>query len=161
MVGRFLAVHVHGSLAGAVGAQALFVLPRILALDALSEVEHRFLVALRRLLKPATGRRLHLELGDFGGPQTGRQEALFVEGPRDGRVFQRPESSRLRLPARVRRRCMLINRHHDYFQLQLAASVDDLALASFSLAQVLLTDEDAEGEGTYVKLLTAAIAALP
>jgi len=144
----------------ALSAQALFVLPQLLDLERLSDVEARLLVALRQLFKAACSRRVKLAFGDFGGPSAGRREALFVEGPADGRVFERPRGRQLRLPARVRRRCILVNRHHDYFQLQLAASVDDLHLAAFSLAQVLLTDEEAEGERTFVKLAAAAIQGL-
>jgi hypothetical protein len=141
-------------------ASVLFVLPQILDPHAMSETEVRLLVGVRQLFRKAVGRRIKIELGDFGGPEPGRRQPLFVEGPSDGRVFQRPDGRGFPLPSRIRWRCMLLNRHHDYFQFQLAASIDDFALACFSLAQVLLTDEGAEGERTLSRLATAAIEAL-
>ncbi len=137
-------------------ATTLFVLPDLVPPDQLTETEDRLLSTLRGLFKAAVGRRVHLALGDFGGPEAGRHEDLFVEGPKDGRVFQRQDAA-LRLPGPLRRRCMILNRHHPDLQLQLAASVDDLVLAAFALAQLLLTQEDAEPERTYVKLTAAAL----
>ncbi len=140
-----------------VAAGALFVLPQILDSTALPEAEAQLLAAVRRLVKTAVGRRITLELGAFGGEQAGRDEALFMEGPRDGGVFQRPEHSWFRLPAFVRRRCLLINRHHPYFQLQVAASVEDSVLAAYSLAQALLSVEGVESDRSFARLASAAI----
>ena len=81
----------------------------------------------------------------------------MLEGPRDGRVFQRPEESWFRLPRFLRRRCLLLNRHHPWFRLQVAASVEDAALAAFSLAQALLAVEGVEGERSFARLTRAAV----
>ncbi len=138
-------------------ANTLFVLPQIVRPTELREPEERLLQATRRLLRATVGRRITLEVGDFGGERAGRAEALVLEGPRDGRVFQRPEESWFRLPRFLRRRCLLLNRHHPWFRLQVAASVEDAALAAFSLAQALLAVEGVEGERSFARLTRAAV----
>ena len=137
-------------------ADEVYVLPDIVELGSLPHIERMLVQRITELLREAVGRRLSLKIGDFGGPGLGPDGPLVLEGPPDGRVFQRPEASWLRIPAFLRARCLLLNRHHPFFHLQLTAAAEDLELSAYSVAQALLHTEDAEGDRIYVKLLEAA-----
>ena len=135
----------------------VYVLPDIVELGSLGHLERLLVQRVTELLREAVGRRLSLRIGDFGGPKLGPSAPLVLEGPPDGRVFQRPEASWLRIPAFLRARCLLLNRHHPFFHLQLTAAAEDLELSAYSVAQALLHTEDAEGDRVFVKLLEAAV----
>ena len=66
------------------------------------------------------------------------------------------EARWLQIPAFLRSRCLLVNRHHSAYRFHLAAAVEDLPLAAFSLVQALLHEEDAEGERSWGKLFYVA-----
>jgi hypothetical protein len=137
-------------------ADEVYVLPDVVELGSLSHIERMLVQRVTELLREAVGRRLSLRIGNYGGAELGPRRPLVLEGPPDGRVFQRPEASWLRIPAFLRARCLLLNRHHPFFHLQLTAAAEDLELAAYCVAQALLHTEDAEGDRVYVKLLEAA-----
>lgn len=137
-------------------ADEIYVLPDLIRPDSLPPRERLLVNSTAALLKEALGRRVQLMVGALGGSQQARDQALAMEGPEDGRVFQRPEASWLRIPAFLRSRALLLNRHHPFFQLQCTAGAEDLDLASYALAQALLHEEDAELERSYRLLIEAA-----
>ena len=134
----------------------IYVIPDLIVIDTLPPRERLLVNTVAGLLDEAVGWRVQLKVGRFGGQDQARDQSLAMEGPFDGRVFQRPEASWLRIPAFLRKRCILLNRHHSFFQLQTTASVEDLDLAAFALAQALLHIEDNEGERSFRKLVEAA-----
>ena len=137
-------------------ADEVYVLPDIIELARLPHIERMLVQRVTELLRDAVGRRLSIRIGDYGGAEVGRDRPLVLEGPPDGRVFQKPEASWLRIPAFLRARCLLLNRHHPFFKLQITAAAEDLELAAFCVAQAALHTEDAEGDRVFVKLLEAA-----
>jgi hypothetical protein len=108
----------------------------------------------------ATGGRVALRVGAFGGPEVGSGEDLALEGPQDGGLFQRPRETWFRLPAFLRRRCLLVNRHHPAFRAQVVAAAEDPVLAAFALTQAILHVEGIESEDTFRDLLAVASDAL-
>ena len=84
-----------------------------------------------RLLDAATSKRVRLRVGEFGGQMAARSEGLCLEGPEEGGVFQRPERVWFRLPVFMRKRCLLINRHHPTYQAQVVAAAEDVLVAAF------------------------------
>ena len=134
----------------------IYVLPDLLRAESLPPRERLLVNSTADLLRVALGRRVRLMVGALGGTDEARDQPLAMEGPEDGRVFQRPEASWLRIPAFLRSRALLLNRHHPFFQLQCTAGAEDLDLASYALAQALLHEEDAELERSYRLLIEAA-----
>ena len=141
-----------------VRADEIYVLPQLVQVDRLTPRERLLVDTTDKLLRAALGRRVQLLVGGFGGPLEARDQPLAMEGPLDGRVFKRPEASWLRVPAFLRSRALLLNRHHAFFQLQTTASGEDLDLAAYGLALALLHEEDAELERSYRLLLETACA---
>ncbi len=137
-------------------ADEIYVIPDLIVVDTLPPRERLLVNTVAGLLDQAVGWRVKLKVGQFGGSDQAREQPLAMEGPFDGRVFQRPEASWLRIPAFLRSRCILLNRHHGFFQLQTTASVEDLDLAAYALAQALLHTEDNEGDRAFRKLIEAA-----
>jgi hypothetical protein len=137
-------------------ASEIYVIPDLIVIDTLPPRERLLVNTVAGLLDRAVGWRVKLKVGQFGGSDQAREQPLAMEGPFDGRVFQRPEASWLRIPAFLRSRCILLNRHHGFFQLQTTASVEDLDLAAYALAQALLHTEDNEGDRAFRKLIEAA-----
>ena len=137
-------------------ADAIYVLPQLVRIESLPPRERLLINSTNDLLQEALGRRVRLMVGAMGGAEQARDQPLAMEGPEDGSVFQRPEASWLRVPAFLRSRALLLNRHHSFFQLQCTAGAEDLDLASFGLAQALLHEEDAELERSYRLLIEAA-----
>ncbi|MCB9765883.1 MAG: ATP-binding protein [Alphaproteobacteria bacterium] len=136
-------------------ARARFVTPQLVSPIELPAAERALIDIADRLLRAATRGRVRLKAGDFGGDEP----ALALEGPPDGRIFQRGQPSLLRLPAWLRRRTLLVNRGHPFYQLQRIAAAEDPVLAAAGLAQAVLRDERAEGERSYRRLVEAALEA--
>jgi hypothetical protein len=140
-------------------ADVAFVLPELVPSDALPRAEAALVRQTGALLAAAAGERIKLRVGDFGGADAAADEALALEGPAEGGVFQRPRSTWFRLPAFLRRRCLLINRSHPAYRAQAVAAAEDPVLAALALAHAVLHVEGLEGEGTHRALLLAAAAA--
>lgn len=135
-------------------ADVVFVRPRIVESDQLEEHERKLVKNVEELLVRAAGSGLAIRVGDFGGAAAGTNEALCLNGPYDGGVFQRPGNGRWRwLKSFLLTRCMLINRHHPLFRSQLLAATESPWLAAAGLASALLAVEDIEGERTHRTLL--------
>ncbi len=141
-------------------ADALFVLPQLLDPQGLPAVERDLVQRTGALLQAAAGGRIRLRVGDFGGGDAGAAEGLALEGPEDGGVFQRPKDTWFRLPAFLRKRCLLVNRHHPAYRAQAVAAAEGPALAAFALAQALLWVEGLEGDRTWEALLAAGVDAV-
>ena len=137
-------------------ARGIFVLPQLLELDSLSNKERRLLRRTQLLLKEAVGRRVTLQVGDFGGSLRATGESLVLEGPADGGLFQRPLKTRFRLPLFLKSRSLLINRHHPFYSAQVLASDTNLNLAAFGLVSAMLHVEGITSERTFRLLLSAA-----
>lgn len=136
-------------------ADALFVLPQLLDEAVLPSAERDLVRQTQVLLQKAAGGRIRLRVGDFGGSEAGAAEGLALEGPEGGGVFQRPKDTWFRLPAFLRKRCLLVNRHHPAYRAQAVAAAEAPALAAFALAQALLWVEGLEGDRTWDVLLRA------
>ena len=67
--------------------------------------------------------------------------------------FIRPTPEWTLLPALLRWRTLLVNRHHPVFRPWLLTAPGDPKLAAFGLAQALLHEEDIEPEGTFDLLI--------
>jgi hypothetical protein len=145
-----------------VRAADMFVLPDAIDPATLDEAEKRLLTHTSELLSRAVGRRLRsVRLGDFGGPASGATEALLLNGASEGGVYQRRSTGLLAglmvwLPAILRFRHMLINRHHPLFRAQLLASTENPWLAAAGLASALLHVEDIESDKVHSLMLTLA-----
>jgi hypothetical protein len=137
-------------------AGSIFVLPQLIDGDVLPNQERRLLLRSRELLSRAVGRRITLRVGDFGGAMMASGEALVLEGPEEGGLFQRPQRSRFRLPLFLKSRSLLINRHHPFYRAQLLASEGNLNLAAFGLVSAMLHVEGISSERTFRFLLNAA-----
>lgn len=137
-------------------ADALFVLPQLVPPEQLPPAERQLLERTAALLEEAAGGRIRLRVGDFGGGDAAGREGLALEGPEQGGVFQRPKDTWFRLPAFLRRRCLLVNRRHPTFRAHAVAAAEDADVAALGLAQAVLWTEGLEGDGTYGALLAAA-----
>jgi hypothetical protein len=143
-------------------ASSVFVLPEAIDPQTLDDQERKLLANTAELLTKSVGGRLRsVRLGDFGGSVSGATEELCLNGASKEGVFQR-RSSGIRgylvewLPAILRFRHMLINRHHPLYRAQLLASIEDPWLAAAGLASALLHVEDIEPERIHRLLLTLA-----
>ena len=138
-------------------ADVVFVRPQIIESDQLDEHERKLVKNVEELIVRAAGSGVAIRVGDFGGPAAGTTEALCLNGPYDGGVFQRPGNGRWRwLRSFLLTRSMLINRHHPLFRSQLLAATESPWLAAAGLASALLAVEDIEGERTHRTLLHLA-----
>ena len=157
--------------------EEVFVLPALVERLSLDPLEVRLIDRAEELLRAAVGvrmtvpltdrvlrwepgresvvNRLSVRVGNFGGMDLGGVEVLALNGPRDGKVFERPKPSVFRLPGFLTWRTLLVNRHHPLFRAQLLASAEDLDVAAFGLAQALLHCEGLEGEGAYNRMIAA------
>lgn len=138
-----------------VDAAARFLLPQPCPTSELPPTERRLLEAADVLVRHATSRRASLAVGDYG--KDGTVKDLVVEGPRDGRLFERKEDGWLRLPLFLRRRVLLVNRHHAHFRALIAASLTDPDVAALALAQALLDYEGLEGQPAFERLVDRAV----
>ena len=143
-----------------VPADALFVLPQLVPPEQLPTTERQLVERAAALLESAAGGRVRLRIGDFGGGDAAGREGLALEGPEGGGVFQRPQRTWFRLPAFLRRRCLLVNRRHATYRAHAVAAAESPDLAALGLAQALLWTEGLEGERTYDALLAAGAARL-
>ncbi len=142
-------------------AGELFMLPEVVERNALPPVERRLMGVADDLLAEVVGRRVRLACGDFGGAEAAAELPLVVEGEAASGVCRRPRGSRWRLAARMRRRLLLVNRHHATYRALAAAAADQPVVAALGLLQGVLTHEGVEGERCYRGLLRAACEALP
>ncbi len=142
-------------------AQRIFVLPQLIDPSALPPRERDLLRDCAALLQAAVGRRIVLKIGDYGGQERGIEEELALDAPVDGELFQRPQQTRFRLPLLLKRRTLLINRHHPFFRAQIVAAAHSPLLAAFGLASALLHTDNIDAERTHRKLLAAAAEGLP
>ncbi|MFT5681126.1 MAG: hypothetical protein ACI8RZ_002032 [Myxococcota bacterium] len=137
-------------------ARSIFVLPQLIDIDTLPNQERRLLIRSRELLRQAVGKRVTIRAGDFGGVVRAAGESLVLEGPEEGGLFQRPQKTRFRLPLLLKRRSLLINRHHPFYRAQILASESNINLAAFGLVSAMLHVEDISSERTFRHLLNAA-----
>jgi hypothetical protein len=135
-----------------------FLLPQVVAPGDLPQDERRLLERADTLIHHATGGRARLAMGDYGAD--GVVEDLVVEGPRDGRLFERRRDGWLRLPLFLRRRTLLVNRHHPHVRALAAASLSEPGVAALALSQALLHAEGLEADPAYRRLLDHAAEAL-
>lgn len=133
-------------------ASEVFVLPGVFEPADLPAEERPLCAVAASLLETCTRGRARLAVGDFGGPG---EVSLAVEGPADGGLFQRPGETWFRIPAFLRRRTLLLNRHHPTYRTQLVAAGEDVELAALALVQAMLFEEDLEGERTHERLWEA------
>ena len=139
-------------------ADALFAMPDLVEDGALDRDERSLIHRAQALLRGAVGSRVSLRAGDFGGRDVGLDSALMVEGPEGVGVVRRGAGHWM--PNFLRRRCLIVNRHHPAFRSQVIASHEHPAVAAYALVAMLLHAEEAEGEGTFRKLLDATLPAL-
>ena len=139
-------------------SNAIYALPELLEDAALGGDERRLVSRAREFLRPVLKKRVVLRVGDFGGSDVGLDSPLLVEGPEGGGVFRRSTGSWM--PNFLRRRCLIVNRHHPAFRSQVVSGHEHLDVAAYALAAMLLSEEDAEGEGTFRKLLDGAVSSL-
>lgn len=140
-------------------ADEIYVLPDPVSWGLLSDRERLLVEHSSALIQRACRGRVRVVVGAFGGQTRALDAPLALEGPEDGRVFQRPEASWLRIPAFLVHRSVLLNRWHPTFQLLATAAAEDLDVASYGLAQLLLNEEAREGDRAYTRLLHAALQA--
>jgi len=93
--------------------------------------------------------------GDFGGRDTAVRAPLAAAAPRSGRVVRRERRAPHVLG--LRRRPLLVNRHHPLFRAQLLAATEDPDLASLALAQALLDLDPAAPERAWRRLFRQAL----
>jgi hypothetical protein len=137
----------------------LYLIPDPTLEGMLDDRERLVFGQLRRLLERTLGRRVKLLIGDFGGPIAGAVGPIALEGPGDGEVFQRPETSWLQIPTFLRRRVVLLNRYHPSVRLLVTAGAEALDVSSFGLAQLILHHDGLELESVYQTLLHKAFTA--
>ena len=137
-------------------AEGLFILPQLLDADLLPHQERGLLKRCAELIAAAVGSRVEVRIGDYGGPERAAREELALDGPAEGGLFQRPDRGRLRWPLLLKRRCLLINRHHPFYQAQLIAFAEEPTLAAYGLAAALLHEDGISRSRTYRLLLEAA-----
>lgn len=141
-------------------AAEVFVLPQLVPTMDLPAAEQVLIGAATRLLAAAAGKRVRLKVGDFGGAEQARTEGLCLDGPAEGGVFQRGNETWFRVPDFLRRRTLLLNRHHACYRAQVVAAGEQPTLAAVGLLQAVLTVEGVEPEATHSALLDAACAQL-
>lgn len=137
-----------------IDARTRFVLPQLIPMTELPADERRLYEAAHKLIQVATGRRARLIVGDMGG--SGTVPDLVVEGPRDGRLFERKGDGWLWLPSFLRWRTLLLNRNHPHVRALVAAYLADPRVAALSLAQACLIYEGLEGESAFQALFDEA-----
>lgn len=141
-------------------ADRLFVQPQLVDPADLGAAERALVERAATWVTAATRKRVRLRVGHFGGRDAATDEALALEGPADGGLFQRPTRTWFRLPAFLRRRCLLVNRHHPAYRAQVVAAAEDPLLAAFALVQAVLHVEGLESDDAYAALLEVASDAL-
>lgn len=139
-----------------VPADARFVVPELLDEATLPPIERALVDEVAAALSTATRGRVRVRVGAFGGAGPGASEALALEGPEEGGLFQRPRPSWFRLPAFLRSRCLLVNRHHPAYRAQVVAAAEDPLLAGFALSQAILHVAGTAGEAAWSRLNRAA-----
>jgi hypothetical protein len=124
----------------AVPADEAFVLPDLVGPQALPPVEAALVGRVAALLG-AAGSGLELRVGVLHGLPAGAE--LAVEGPVDGRVFQRRPAGGS-WTRRWRRRALLADRRHPTWQAWTAAAAVSPLAAAGALAELLLRVDGAE-----------------
>jgi hypothetical protein len=81
---------------------------------------------------------------------------LVLDSPDDGGVCRRDDDISLSWPL-IRRRTLVINRHHAAYEAHLAASAADPELGAFGLAQAVLHMAGVRGKRRFGKLMSEAI----
>lgn len=137
-------------------ANERFVVPELVDDADLPPAEQLLMQEVAAALSAATRRRVRVRVGAFGGAASGASETLALEGPEDGGLFQRPRPSWFQLPAFLRKRCLLVNRHHPSYRAQVVAAAEDPLLAGFALSQAILHVEGTEGDATWQRLAASA-----
>ena len=139
-------------------ADELFVIPEVLDPSELDEGERTLTKLTKELLYQSTNRSLYVRIGNFGGIEASHTEALALNGPEEGGVFQRPSphGTWRWLKSFLLTRTVLINRNHPLFRAQLLAATEQPWLAAAGLAAAILHEEDLEGSRAYSTLLTLA-----
>jgi len=136
----------------AVTADALYLVPGTLEEDRLSPPERALARGCQELLRVSLGDRLRVRIGTFGGEASARDLPLVLDSPDDGGVCRRDDDISLSWPL-IRRRTLVLNRHHPAFEAHLAASADDGELAAFGLAQAVLHMAGVRGRRRFRKLM--------
>jgi len=136
-------------------AEALFVAPDRVDRARLDDTERALLDRLSATLAAASGGRLSVVLGDFGGMSQALDEALALEGAGDARVFRRPEPRWFALPRWLRWRTLILNRNHPSYQTHLASARENVDLGAFPLAQLLLRRFDYAERAVMARLMEA------
>jgi len=137
-------------------ADRVFVLPDLVEADTLHSQEREMLQRCEDLIRAAVGHRISVRVGNYGGASSAIGEALALDGPAEGGLFVRPERGRFRWPLFLKRRCLLINRHHPFYQAQLIAFTEQPTLAAYGLASALLHEDGLQRDRIFGKLLEAA-----
>jgi Histidine kinase-, DNA gyrase B-, and HSP90-like ATPase len=116
-------------------ADAVYVLPSLADARRMSPVEAALLSQLSALIEEASGGRLRILLGELIGVEPGAD--LAVEGPSDGRVFQR-HSQLSPWSRRRRKRTLIVNRRHPIWLAWAAASAVQPLAAVGAIGALLL-----------------------
>ena len=130
-------------------ADDLYLLPRLLMRAELGASERSMMVAAEQLVEACIGGRLRIRVGEFA---RGSRESLVVDGPEEGGLFQRPGPVRFPRMARMKKRCLLLNRQHRTFQAHATAARDNPLLAAVGLLHAVLTQEGLESPDTLADL---------
>lgn len=130
-------------------ADDLYLLPRLLMRAELGASERSMMVAAEQLVEACIGGRLRIRVGEFA---RGSRESLVVDGPEEGGLFQRPGPVRFPRIARMKKRCLLLNRQHRTFQAHATAARDNPLLAAVGLLHAVLTQEGLESPDTLADL---------
>lgn len=138
-------------------ADQIFVLPQLVSTDSLPSQERAMLKRCQELIQAGVGSRIEVKVGDYGGPEQAGGESLALDGPSDGALFLRPERGRFRWPLFLRRRCLLVNRHHPFYQAQLIAFAEEPTLAAYGLASALLHEDGLQRQRLFNRMLDAAV----
>ncbi len=125
-------------------ASEVWVLPRIVPDDQLSQEERALLQGTRALLTDVG--RLHVVIGAFDTDE----DALVLQGPPDGGLFRRARRKRW-----FERSTLLLHRAHPHLLALLAAAEQDRQLAALALAQALLYADGSASDRNLTKLLEA------
>ena len=139
-----------------VPADALYLVPGTLEPDQLSPQERVLTVDCEEMLQASLGDRLRVRVGSFGGGSAARELPLVLDSPDDGGVCRRDDDISLSWPL-IRRRTLVINRHHAAYEAHLAASAADPELGAFGLAQAVLHMAGVRGKRRFGKLMSEAI----
>ncbi len=122
----------------------------------LSRSEQRLLEEVQQLLRLSAGRGVHVAVGEFQGTQAKATDPLALEGPMEGGLFRRLEPKLLRAPLFIRKRYVLLDRHHPTFNALLLAAQEDLHVAACSLGQLLLDAADVRATAPFREILQHA-----